>query len=105
VSTAELSLSASGETALGRGPNAARDVLAEIDSLKLGASDMARAARWAALLAEINADTVDGDAEEALATGVVLAYARPFAEAMETAHSMRTNGHRLIHARHACTRR
>ena len=54
---------------------------AEIGRLKIGAADMEHAARGAAHIAAIrrgDLKRMHADAEEALATGVVVSYARPF---------------------------
>ena len=54
---------------------------AEIERLRIGAADMDHAARGAAHLAAIHGGSLGqmhADAEEAMATGVVVSYARPF---------------------------
>jgi hypothetical protein len=54
---------------------------AEITRLRIAAVDMQHAARGAAHIAAIRAgklDRMNGDAEEALKTGVVVSYVRPF---------------------------
>jgi hypothetical protein len=53
-------------------------VEAEIKRLRIGAADMKHASAGAAHLAAVGAKSMNGDAKEALATGVVVSYSRPF---------------------------
>ena len=60
-------------------PVAAMAAAASVESLELGAAQMERVARWASLLSATGAETLDHEGQEALASGVIVAYASAFA--------------------------
>src|SRR5262245_60919966 len=70
--------SATRTTTAAERPVRAMAAAASVESLKRGAAQMERVARWASLLSVTGAETLDHEGQEALASGVIVAYASAF---------------------------
>jgi hypothetical protein len=63
-------------------PVRAMATAASVESLELGAAQMQRVARWASLLSVTGSEGLDHEGQEALASGVIVAYASAFARSV-----------------------